>query len=143
MVSGRFGSALRFPAKSSMVNAGNQPLLQPANLTLLAWIRAGSPPSQVQAIAAQGASGGCSHASYALYTGGSLDTVGLRFYIWNGSQTVVSPAAGNAIWDGAWHLAVGTYDGSRVRLYVDGNEVGAGTAGSGPIGYGLANNNFA
>ena len=100
-----------------------------------------SAPGKVESIANQGATGGCSHASYALYTGGSADTEGLHFYIFNGTSIAVSPAATDAMWDGNWHMAAGTYDGTTVRLYVDGTEVGSGTPTTGDIGYGLALSN--
>jgi hypothetical protein len=45
------------------------------------------------------------------------------------------PAA--VIWDGAWHHVVGTYDGSRVRLSVDGAQVGDGTPATFSIAYGV------
>ena len=41
------------------------------------------------------------------------------------------------MWDGKWHNASGTFDGSTVRLFIDGKQIGSGTAGGGaPIGYG-------
>jgi hypothetical protein len=143
VVPGVFGNALHFSSEADFVNMGNQPLLQPPTVTLLAWVRANSTPATVKDIASQGAGGSCAHASYALYTGGSSNSPGLRFYIWNGSQAFVTPPASNAMWDGAWHLVAGTYDGANVHLYVDGQEVGAGTPASGNIGYGLdVNNDF-
>ncbi|MBA7558226.1 hypothetical protein ES705_51021 [subsurface metagenome] len=39
------------------------------------------------------------------------------------------------IWDGEWHHIAGTYDGSNLRLYVDGSEVGSGKSVSKTIGY--------
>src|SRR3954451_6613448 len=53
-VAGRFGRALRFPTDADYVNAGNHPLLQPARVTLVAWVRAPSTPPTVKAIAGQG-----------------------------------------------------------------------------------------
>ena len=38
----------------------------------------------------------------------------------------LSPDGGPGVWDNAWHHLVGTYDGKRVRLYVDGDEIGSG-----------------
>src|SRR6476646_866962 len=84
-VPGRWGNALRFPARTAYVSAGNKPLLQPANVSVVAWVRAAATPPTVQAILSQGANGNCSFSSSALYTGGSQDASGLRFYIWNGT----------------------------------------------------------
>jgi PKD repeat protein len=140
-VPGRWGEALHFPTKGESVDAGNQPLLQPATVTVLAWVRASGTPGALEYVVSQGTAGGCTYSSYGLYTGD--DVSALRFYIFNGTAPVASPRAGEGIWDGAWHMVAGTYDGAAVRLYVDGQEVGSGTATSGAIGYGLAaNNNF-
>jgi hypothetical protein len=46
------------------------------------------------------------------------------------------------VWDGKWHLAVGIYNGSTVSLYVDGVQVGSGTALSGSLEYGLSDSNL-
>jgi hypothetical protein len=138
---GRLGGAFRFGGTRDAF-AGDFPPLRPSTVTVAAWVRSGSTPARVKAVVAQGAAGGCSYSSYALYTGGSADVPGVRFYIWNGSAAVVSPAASNAMWDGAWHLVTGTYDGATVRLYVDAQQVGTGTPTTGPIVYGLANNVF-
>ena len=53
-----------------------------------------------------------------------------------------SPDAGHGVWNGSWHLVVGTYDGSSVRLYLDGSQVGNGTAHTGPIDYGFPDNDL-
>jgi hypothetical protein len=137
-VAGRFGNAMRFPTDGDYLNAGNHALLQPPQVTVLTWVRAAATPATVKAVVAQGAAGSCAYSSYSLYTGGSKDVSGLRFYIANAlGSTFVSPPASNAMWNGAWHAVAGTYDGAFVRLYVDGNQVGTGTAASGNIGYGL------
>ena len=51
----------------------------------------------------------------------------------------ISPDAGTGIWDGNWHNVVGTFDGSAVRLYVDGKEVGSGTPDTDAVPYNLLN----
>ena len=136
----RFGNGLKFPTESDYINAGNHAELQPANVSVVAWVRSASVPATVKGVVSQGATGTCSHSSYSLYTGGSTDTSGLRFYIWNGTSAPRSAPAPNTMWDGQWHLAVGTYDGSAVRLYVDGQLIGS-TPASGNIVYSLAGNN--
>jgi hypothetical protein len=123
----------------------SSPLLEPDNVTVDAWVRADGTPGQFRYIVAKGAEG-CLAASYGLYTG--FDS-GLLFYIFDSAAydgtvfdaTVfaVSPAATAAdVWDGAWHHVAGTYDGSNVRLYLDGTEVGGGTPSGIAIGYGLS-----
>ena len=135
------GGAFGFGAAKDAFSAPVAALTQTPSLTVTAWVRSPTTPSTVKTVVAHGASGGCSHASYAIYTGGSGQASGLRFYIWNGTIAATSPVASNAIWNGSWHHVAGTYDGAMVRFYVDGAQVGAGTAASGAIGYGLAGSN--
>jgi len=106
--------------------------LQPSNVTLQAWVKSVAPASFRYIVCKARGAGGV---SYALYTGGGS---GLIFFanLANGGGTVLSPAADpGQIWDGAWHLATGVYDGSASHLYIDGVEVGTGTAGAGDIDY--------
>lgn len=139
---GRFGGAYSFPNENSYFNAGNSPQLQPANVTVVAWVRRNGAPSAVKGIVSQGSAGSCSYSSYALYTGGSTNpNLKTRFYIWNGTTTASSPPVPDSMWNGAWHMLAGTYDGTAVRIYLDGAEVGSGTPVTGSIGYGLARHN--
>ena len=46
-----------------------------------------------------------------------------------------SPEAPASVWDGKWHNAAGTFDGTTVRLFIDGKEIGNGTPVSTPIAY--------
>jgi hypothetical protein len=134
---GRFGGAFRFGGSTAGF-AGDFAPLRSATVTVAAWVRARRAPGPYRYVVSQGGSG-CSYASYGLYTG---DAPGLRFYVWNGA-VMLSPSSPGTVWDGAWHLVTGTYDGVAVRLYVDARQVGAGTPATGPIVYGLPNNSFA
>ncbi len=114
------------------------PSLDSGKVSVGAIVRAGSSPGTYRYIAAKGAFQ-CSVASYGLYTGA---TGGLSFYVSNGAYSyTLSPDAGARIWDGRWHLVVGTYDGSTVRLYVDGHQVGTGSPSTITIQYGLSDSN--
>ncbi len=133
------------------VLVANDPVLEPAVITVDAWVR-GENPSNVPAfsfIVAKGAFAVCDRPSYGLWTGGG-PLAGIQFRMTSpgpGFGTVLSPfAPGALVWDGAWHHVAGTFDGSVVRLYVDGVEIGGGTPAPGfVIGYGFpqngANNN--
>lgn len=130
------GSALAFNGTTSVVQVPSNPVLEPASaITVAAWVESAGSPGHYRYIVAKGESG-CHSASYGLYTGSSG---GLSFYVYDGHDDsyTISPDAGTGVWDGSWHFVVGTYDGSTVHLYVDGNEVGSGTPRSGPIPYGL------
>jgi len=118
------------------VQVANSSTLESSAVTVAAWVKSSSPGTYGY-ILAKGASG-CTAASYALYTGGPG---GLYFYIFNGSSYVRSPNGGSLAWDGQWHHVAGTYDGSVVRLYVDGDDIDSGTATTTGIGYSLPTTN--
>jgi len=131
--------ALAFDGVDDYVHVLNSGALEPANVTLAAWLKSSSPgsPSSYRYIVHKGGKF-CSAASYAFYTGGSG---GLYFYIFNGSTYKLSPGPlASSIWNGEWHHVVGTYNGSAVRLYVDGAEIGSTPTTIG-IGYGLPDTN--
>ena len=133
-ISGRIGpGALNFSGGSRSVVVADSPLLEPARVTAEAWVRRAGSPGPFAYVLSKGASG-CHAASYAIYSGFAG---GLTFYVYDGSNyRLSSPDAGAEVWDGAWHHVAGTYDGSRVHLYVDGVEMGSGTPAP-PIAYGL------
>ena len=109
-------------------------VLRPSTaVTVEGWVKANSSPGIFSYLFGKSYDG-CS-SSYALYTGGSG---GLQFYVRTSADCfgyVGSPDAGIGIWDGQFHHVAGTYDGSAVRLFVDGVEQGTGTPATGPILY--------
>lgn len=131
---GRFQSGLSFNGVDGEVYVPNSSSLEGTNVTVSAWVNANGSPGAYKYIVAKGGNGCCT-GSYGLYTGANG---GVEFYVASGSTTyVVSPDAGTGVWNGQWHNVVGTFDGSAVRIYVDGQQVGAGTPDSSPIQYGL------
>jgi Concanavalin A-like lectin/glucanases superfamily len=134
---GRFRSALSF--NGGDVDIPSSAGFQGAQVTVSAWVNSATAPGNFKYIVAKGAEG-CLAASYGLYTGANG---GLEFYVaGNGGMSwTLSPDAGSGVWDGGWHNVIGTFDGSTVRLFVDGKEVGSGTPYSGSISYGLDTSN--
>lgn len=139
-VSGISGSALSFDGGNGQVTVPDSVSLEPADaLTVAAWVKAGPGAGRFRYIVAKGTAG-CIAASYGLYSG---PHGGLQFYVSRGQGTTYerSPDAGTGVWDNQWHLVVGTFDGSVVRLYVDGGEVGSGTSYPGALVYTLPDSN--
>ena len=133
-------AALRFGGGNA-VSIANGPNLEPQSISVEAWVQgsAVTPVRSHQYIVVKG-SHGCASGSYALYTS---DHGGLEFYVRpTTGPTSHSPRATAAqIWDGRWHHIVGTYNGTVVRLFVDGTQVGTGTPRVGNIAYGLPTSN--
>lgn len=122
-IAGRFGSALRFLGDQDQYVSLDSPAgLEPPTVTVDAWVRRLGTPGRWRYVVSNGAVA-CEFASYGLYTG--FDG-GLAFYVSDADHFVRTPELDPAaVWDGNWHHAVGTYDGSAVRLFVDGVEVGS------------------
>lgn len=140
---GKVGTGFSFG--NSKLIVPNDPSLEPAHVTVDAWVKSNGPGTWGY-IAGKGAfTSNCTASSYALYAGSNG---ALYFYIAGSavnSTWTLSPAPAAAdIWDDRWHHVAGTYDGTYVRLYVDGVQVGTGRLANAPIGYSSAafNNNF-
>ena len=132
--SGRFRSGLSFDGVDGTVDVPASPALEGASVTVSAWVKAYGSPGDFRHIVVNGGNSCCT-GSYGLYTGANG---GLAFYVATSPTTYVdSPDAGTTIWNGRWHNVVGTFDGSAVRLYVDGRQVGSGSPDSSPIQYHL------
>jgi hypothetical protein len=136
---GRFQKALNFNGNAAAVRVSDSSSLDPGSVSVSAWVNSGASPGNFKYIVAKGAND-CLVASYGLYTGANG---GLEFYASTnrGTSWTLSPDAGQTVWNGKWHNVVGTYDGSSVRLYVDGQQVGSGTPDTAPIGYALPDSN--
>jgi hypothetical protein len=120
-VTGQIGQAFSF-AGGGYVDVPDSTTLEPANVTAEAWVRHAGSPGYYKYIVSKGARDDYA-SSYGIYT---LDG-GLNFYVFDGNLSFYnSPSMGPSVWDGQWHHVVGTFDGARVRLYVDGQQVGNG-----------------
>ncbi len=137
---GKFGDYLS--SANTTVLQTSSSLLAPAQLTLLAWIKQSGDPGVLHYIAGRGDdAGNCGGSSYALYTGYNGNP-GLHFYIRSGNQNILTDVPSTAsVFDGNWHLIAGTYDGSAIRLYVDGTQIGAAKP-AGAINYSLPDSSF-
>ena len=122
---GRTGGGLSF-AGTHYLQVPTAAALSPGTITLEAWVRSAVSPGVHQYVVAKGANPACTTGSYGLRTG---DTAGLEFLVYgSGGSAVVSPPSSAALWDGRWHFAAATFDGLTARLFIDGEEIGAGTA---------------
>jgi concanavalin A-like lectin/glucanase superfamily protein len=139
LVPGRFGSALSTPNNNDGFRVPANPLLEPQGITVMAWVNKGAPFNVFRTIVSKGSDTCGIRESYALDTG---PDGGLRFLAYQGGSSVASVAndvAPASIWNGQWHAVAGTFDGTTVRLYLDGVQVGSAPAPvpGGVIQYGL------
>jgi len=126
-----WGSALRF-ISDDRVTIPARPKLKPQRLTVSTWVRwkpdaplGGTSPGIFKFPISMGGDG-CRISSYGMFTDVNERLV---FYIGTtAGQTITSPATPASIWDGKWHHVAGTFDGSKVRMYYDGVQMGSGTS---------------
>jgi hypothetical protein len=132
-IAGLSGGALHFDGRG-FVRLPAAPELEPGTLTLEAVVRGPSSPGHFRYVVSHGAQG-CLAGSYGLYTAADG---GMAFYVFDGSNFYVTAAIGPAaIWNGAWHHVAAVFDGSSLRLLVDGHPVGAPIAAPQSIAYAL------
>jgi hypothetical protein len=130
------GSALAFGG-ADYVSVPDTAALEPAHVAVEAWVRRAGSPGAFRYVLSKG-SLDCDRSAYGLYAGWSG---GMSFYVSNSTSYFISPEVPAAlVWDGSWHHLIGSYDGERVRLWIDGAHVGSGTAANIAIVYGTASN---
>jgi Concanavalin A-like lectin/glucanases superfamily len=133
-IAGVSGGALRFGG-GSLVRLPDSDVLAARTLTAESVVRAPASPGRYRYIVSRG-SVKCFAGSYGLYTG---TAGGVAFYVFDGVRYVVSAAARpEDVWDGAWHHVAGTFDGSALRMFVDGRPVGEPAVHRMQIDYSLA-----
>src|SRR3954451_3112074 len=125
------GTALVFEG-ADYVSVADTAALEPAHVAVDAWVRRAGSPGAWRYVLSKG-SLDCDRSAYGLYSGWSG---GMAFYVSSSSEYTISPEISSSIvWDGAWHHVIGSYDGDRVRLWIDGSQVGAGTPTNMAIAY--------
>jgi PKD repeat protein len=113
------GNALSFDGKDDSLFIYNSPVLEPTAISVEVWVKSTGP--QPWAYILGKGEDGHKGVSYAFYT---YQTGGLAFFIYDGNWCKLSNLVGTEIWDDEWHHVVATFDGTWIRIFVDGAEVG-------------------
>ncbi|MDI6774538.1 MAG: LamG domain-containing protein [Verrucomicrobiota bacterium] len=138
-VTGKFGKCVRLNGAGDKVAIPDSALLEPAALTVEAWI---CPNSAVSATIfdKRNANNG-----YALFT----DSTGYPCFWLGGGGAGATVRGFNVLRSGQWNHVAGTFDGLNARLYVNGQTAGAASpvgvnlaAGAAAIGANYLNGNF-
>jgi 1,4-alpha-glucan branching enzyme len=114
---GMIGSALYFGAPSQVAVSNSFSLNPVQGITVSAWVNADDWPNNQRILEK-----GKSNNQYALFVNPSGQLAFAIYSVTNG-MLVTSPPSG-----GSWHHIAGTYDGSLISLYVDGQIVTQQTA---------------
>jgi hypothetical protein len=119
---------LRFDGSDDYVDLGDPAGLQPTNISVGAWFKTTSTSGMMMVRKRL--------YGYGLQMGDNADAgvnpgAGkVSFWIVNSTPTYYAASSSQAYNDGKWHYAEGTYDGSNVRLYIDGKIVATTAAGT-------------
>ncbi|MFB6308404.1 MAG: glycoside hydrolase family 2 TIM barrel-domain containing protein, partial [Haloarculaceae archaeon] len=120
-VAGSDGQALDLDGSDDWVDAGYDPSFDLTGELTVEAVVYGESLSGEQPIINKG------DTAYALKMSGG----DLQFFVYDGSWNTVTVAPPSG-WSGSWHRVTGVYDGSALRLYVDGTEIGS-TSFSGSV----------
>jgi hypothetical protein len=131
---GRASSAYSFDGTTSYITAANSTALKPSTaVTVSAWINTTNlGATNHQKIVSTREAGG-----YYLGISGSAPDTGCTatsvcFAVYDGTTYQFASAARTALASGVWQLLTGTYDGTTIRLYLNGTQI-ASTAYAGTI----------
>ena len=104
---GKLGNGLKFDGIDDYVSMGNNPVLDQdfTQLSLAFWMYADSIPGADAGLVGKFVTYGITY-----YTNGNV-----YFYIGGGGNNIAVPVG-----SGAWHYVVGTFNGTDMSLYVDG-----------------------
>lgn len=117
---GKIGQALLFDGVNDYVDLGSSSIYSPERITVSAWVNRNTLNARV-------VSKDNSARDYELKITSS-DTV--EFTVWNQAGSAATVNSGSVIGSG-WHHIAGTWDGLKVRTYLDGvNQASADLAGS-------------
>ena len=126
-----YTSALNFDGLNDYIDLGGDSSLFPTTaITVSVWVKASTQGNFKYILAAPNT------VTYPAY-GFQVKTSGASQYVQfvlNTGTAIISPFAD--VLDNNWHHIAATYNGSSLKMFVDGSEVGTGTSTSGSIIYG-------
>jgi parallel beta-helix repeat protein len=120
-ISGWFGRGLQFGNVNNRISVSNSESLNPSYITVEAWIKTGS-TGVIQQIATRDdlTGGGQRVWQFRVNT-----TNKVEFIVFKTDADVDKVGSATTVTDNNWHHVVGTWDGTNIKVYVDGMEDGS------------------
>ena len=134
---GQADGALSFDGVDDYVEVSDNPSLEPQNITVAAWVYRDSTSTRDTILQKGSTSYLDGRNGYLFRILGSSDQEANRamFYIVVGNNNKVSPVSATPIEAHNWYHITATYDGSNIRIYVNGVEEGTATSETGQVDY--------
>jgi hypothetical protein len=110
-------TAVQFDGKNDYVDGDNDLKISGDEITILAWVRGTATDKGEDYIVCQSPGGSASKVSWSLTTKGSSRNPAFRIRTGGKSKQI---KASLSLKSGQWYFIVATYDGSKMKLYIDG-----------------------
>lgn len=127
VTAGKFNNGYNFNGTSSKITIAND-IQHPANLTLAAWIKVTAYPAAGKQGCIFNRRANGNELSLRLNTNGTLTFYSGLTATSDYAFRATAPTTKVVPKDGAWHLVVGTFDGTNAKIYLDGTAIVTATA---------------
>lgn len=132
------GSCLWFNGTNNYLMIPDNPIYRPANVSVESWFNTSDLNMNTYQKIVSKSDGGGYNLALNIGSGSACNGHNICFQVWVGGAQYAAayPTVSLPISANTWYFAAGTYDGTKVHLYLNGNEVASTTvAGGGPISY--------
>ena len=136
--SGQIDGALEFDGIDDYAEVPDDNSLEPSNLTVSAWIYRNSTSTRDVILQKGSTTYLDDRNGYYLVVKAASDSGysnKAMFYLMVNGQHKIAPPSDTPIMEDTWYHVAATYDGSSIKIYVNGVEEGTPTIESGPIDY--------
>ena len=107
--------SLQFDGAGDNVGVSDSSVLKPSTITVSMWVKGGNQSTFAYFLSKYYTGGGT---AYGFYTGATTDKI--AFTMRKGDDSGWVTTAFSTVMDENWHNVIGTFDGTNVKLYVDG-----------------------
>ncbi len=135
---GKIGQALKFNGVDQTVRIPNSASINPSTITVSAWIKVTTPGAFESIFSKDNSGGGTRVWQFRKESGGTVTLIVFR----NSDSTNSQAQSSVSVDDGKWHFVTGTWDGTNIKVFVDGVQSGGSTAFSGILKQGQSNDAY-
>ncbi len=132
--SGKVNGSLSFDGVDDYVNLGDSSVLESTSFTVSAWVKRSGNQNDWVKILNKGRGDAAPYASYKMEFNSSSDTV-VNFHVGFTDGTAAIVQNQTPLADNVWTLLTGTFDGTTLRMYVNGTLESTNVIGSKTVNF--------